>query len=63
VYLDLNADLVRRSSPGLVVARKEFMPQQRFFKHPDFYYAVARRIETRGFDEDLARRLGEGAKL
>jgi hypothetical protein len=63
IYLDLNADLVRRNSSGLAGARKEFMPQQKGFKHPDFYYALARRIETHGFDEELFRRLGEPAKV
>ena len=58
IYLDLNADLVRRNSPALAAARKEFLPVQKGFKHPDFYYAVARRIESRGFDGDLARWVG-----
>jgi hypothetical protein len=62
IYLDLNADLVRRNSPGLAGARKEFMPHQRFLKHPDFYYPLARRIEAHGFDEELARQLGATAK-
>lgn len=63
IYLDLNADLVRRSSPGLAEARKEFMPLQKGFKHPDFYYPLARRIEAHGFDEELASRLGAVAKV
>ena len=63
IYLDLNADLVRRNSPGLACARKEMLPQQKGFKHPDFYYALARRIEAHGFDEELARRVGEPAKV
>ena len=58
IYLDLNADLVRRNSPALAAARKEFLPQQKGFKHPDFYYAVARRIESHSFDGDLARWVG-----
>jgi len=58
IYLDLNADLVRRRSPGLAAARKEIMPLQKGFKHPDFYYPLARRIEAHGFDEELARYLG-----
>jgi hypothetical protein len=62
IYLDLNSDLVRRNSPGLVGARKEFIPQQRLFKHPDFYYPLARRIEAHGFDADLASWVGEPAK-
>ncbi len=62
IYLDLNADLVRRNSPVLAAARKEFMPQQKGFKHPDFYYALARRIEAHGFDEELARRVGTPVK-
>jgi hypothetical protein len=63
IYLDLNADLVRRHSPGLAAARKEFMPLQKGFKHPDFYYPLARRIETHGFDADLSSRLGGVAKV
>ena len=62
IYLDLNADLVRRNSPGLAAARKEFLPQQKGFKDPAFYYALARRIETRGFDSELAREGGVPAK-
>lgn len=62
IYLDLNADLVRRHSPNLAGARKEFMPHQKFLKNPDFYYPLARRIEAHGFDEDLSRRLGEPAR-
>lgn len=63
LYLDLNADLVRRNSPALACARKEFIPQQKGFKHPDFYYAVARRIESHGFDADLGGRLPVVAKV
>jgi hypothetical protein len=63
LYLDLNADLVRRNSPALACARKEFIPQQKGFKDPAFYYALARRIEAHGFDEELARRVGEPAKV
>jgi hypothetical protein len=63
IYLDLNADLVRRNSPALAAARKEFLPQQKGFKDPNFYYAVARRIETHGFDSELAREVGEPAKV
>ncbi len=61
-YLDLNADLVRRDSPNLAFARKEFVPLQKGFKNPDFYYPLARRIEAHGFDEELARQLGGAAK-
>ena len=61
VYLDLNADLVRRNFPGLSYARKELLPHQKGFKHPDFYYPLARRIEAHGFDEELTRRLGTPA--
>lgn len=56
-YLDLNADLVRRSSPLLAVARKEFLPQQRPFKTPEFYYPLVRRIENHALDDDLGRRM------
>jgi hypothetical protein len=55
IYLDLNADLIRRNSPVLAAARKEFLPQQKGFKDPKFYYAVARRIESHDFDSELAR--------
>lgn len=56
IYLDLNADLVRRGSPLLAAARKEFLPRQRsLFKTPEFYYPLVRRIEAHGFDADLAR--------
>lgn len=62
IYLDLNADLVRRNSPALAAARKEFMPQQKGFKDPEFYYALARRIETHDFDSELAREAGSPAQ-
>jgi hypothetical protein len=54
-YLDLNADLVRRRSDLLALARKEHIPQQRPFKTPEFYYPLVRRIEAHGFDEELGR--------
>lgn len=54
-YLDLNADLVRRRSPLLALARKDRIPQQRPFKTPEFYYPLVRRIEAQGFDEELGR--------
>ncbi len=53
IYLDLNADLVRRQSPLLAVAREEHLPRQRPFKTPEFYQALLRRIESHAFDEDL----------
>ena len=53
MYLDLNADLIRRHSPALAMARKEFVPQQKPIKKPQFYYALARKIETHGFDAEL----------
>lgn len=56
MYLDLNADLLRRGSPLLALARKEFIPQQRPYKTPEFYYPLIRRIETHDFDEELTRR-------
>lgn len=58
MYLDLNADLIRRNSPALALARKEFLPRQRPFKNPAFYYPLARRIESHGFDDELTRQLG-----
>ncbi len=57
VYLDLNADLVRRGSPALAAARKEFLPRQAPFKKPAFYYPLSRRIENHGFDEELNSKL------
>jgi len=57
LYLDLNIDLFRRRSPALAAARKDFLPRQTPWKTPDFYYALARRIEQAGFDEELSRRL------
>lgn len=57
IYLDVNADLVRRDSLLLAAARKEFLPRQTPYKTPDFYYALARRIEAHGLDPDLAKHL------
>lgn len=57
LYLDLNAELLRRDSSLLAVARKEFLPQQSPFKTPGFYYALARKIEAGGFDKELSQRL------
>jgi hypothetical protein len=57
MYLDLNADLVRRNSPALAMARKEFVPQEKPFKSSRFYYALARRIEAHGLDAELLQRL------
>jgi hypothetical protein len=57
IYLDANADLVRRDSPLLAAARKDLLPRQTPYKTPEFYYALARRIEAHGLDTDLARHL------
>ena len=57
IYLDLNADLIRRNSPVLAFARKEFVPQEKPFKTPKFYYALARKIESHGFDAELMEHL------
>lgn len=58
LYLDLNVDLVRRDQASAAVAHKDILPrQQGLFKTPDFYYALARKIETHGFDSALADRL------
>ena len=57
LYLDLNIDLLRRDHPALAAARKECLPQQKPFKTPDFYYALARRIEAHGFDRELSEHL------
>jgi len=55
IYLDLNADLVHRDQPTVAFATKEFLPRQKgLFKTPDFYYPLARKTETRGFDAELA---------
>jgi len=62
MYLDLNADLVRRNSLALAVARKEFVPQERPFKTPQFYYALAHKIETHGFDAELMGHLSSSGK-
>jgi len=62
LYLDLNADLLRRGSPTLAVARKEILPRQSLFKTPRFYYALARRIESHDFDAELARLLPDESR-
>ena len=62
MYLDLNADLVRRNSPGLAMARKEFVPQEKPFKSSRFYYALARKIEAHGFDIELMQRLSASGR-
>jgi len=55
IYLDLNADLVRRDQPAAAFATKEFLPRQSgLFKTPDFYYPLALKIENHGFDAELA---------
>jgi len=59
VYLDVNAMLVRRKSAMLAFARKECVPQQKPFKQPAFYYALARQIETGEFELELARRMAK----
>ena len=59
MYLDLNADLVRRNLPALAMARKEFIPQEKPFKTSRFYYALARKIESHGFDTELLQRLAD----
>lgn len=64
LYLDLNADLLRRGSPALAVARKELIPQKRPFKTHGFYYAIARGIESHAFDVELSHHLpGASEKL
>jgi hypothetical protein len=63
IYLDLNADLIRRDLPVAAVACKEFIPRQPgLFKTPDFYYTLAGKIENHSFDAELAARL-TGQKL
>jgi hypothetical protein len=59
MYLDLNADLVRRNSPALAVARKEFLPMEKPIKRSHFYYSLARKIEAHGFDPELMQRLAD----
>jgi hypothetical protein len=57
LYLDLNVDLVRRDQPIAALAHKDIIPRQGLFKTPDFYYAVALKIESHGFDEQLGAQL------
>jgi len=58
IYLDLNADLIRRDLPIAALAGKEFIPRQPgLFKTPDFYYTLACKIENHGFDAELTARL------
>lgn len=58
LYLDLNLDLVRRDQPTVAVAHKDVLPREKgLFKTPEFYYALARKIESHGFDTALADRL------
>jgi len=57
MYLDLNADLLRRNCRALAVARKEYVPQETPFKTTRFYYALARKVESHGFDAELTKRL------
>jgi hypothetical protein len=55
IYLDLNADLIRREMPTAALANKEFLPRQTgLFKTPDFYYPLSLKIENHGFDTELA---------
>jgi hypothetical protein len=53
MYLDINAALLRRNSDALALARKEFIAQQRPFKKPAFYYALARDVERSGYEAEL----------
>jgi hypothetical protein len=53
LYLDLNADLLRRDSPGIAAARKEFLPRQGMVKTHRFYYPLARQVEAHAFDAAL----------
>jgi len=57
IYLDLNMDLVRRDLPAAALARKEFIPRQRYFKTSAFYHMLARKIENHGFDAELSAQL------
>lgn len=61
LYLDLNTDFIRRDLPAVALARKEVIPRQRPFKTHAFYYALARKIEAHGFDEELRRGLPSGS--
>ncbi|MFO1447908.1 MAG: hypothetical protein U1F61_07095 [Opitutaceae bacterium] len=56
MYLDINAQLLRRNSTALGLARKEFVPNQRPFKKPAFYYALARDVEATGYEAQLRAR-------
>ena len=56
MYLDINAALLRSTSNALALARKEFIAQQRPFKKPAFYYAMAREVERTGYESELRAR-------
>ncbi|MBK9992195.1 MAG: hypothetical protein IPP19_16090 [Verrucomicrobia bacterium] len=57
VYLDLTTDLIRREQPAVAAAHKDILPRQKFFKTPEFYHAIVRKIEAHGFDAELNARL------
>lgn len=57
VYLDLNTDLIRRAQPAAAAAHKDCIPRQKYFKTPEFYHALVRKIEAHGFDAELSARL------
>lgn len=56
MYLDVNAALIRRNSPALAFARKEFVPQEKPFKTSRFYYSLARKVESCEFEHELIQR-------
>ncbi|MFT3784456.1 MAG: hypothetical protein QM790_20790 [Nibricoccus sp.] len=59
LYLDLNVDLIRRDLPAAAAAHKDVLPRQGFFKTPEFYYSLAQKIESHGFDTELTARIEE----
>jgi hypothetical protein len=61
MYLDINAALLRRNSDALALARKEFIAQQRPFKKPAFYYALAREVERSGYEAELRARASQAS--
>lgn len=61
IYLDLNTDLIRREQPAAAAAHKDILPRQKFFKTPEFYHALVRKIEAHGYDAELTARVSSPA--
>lgn len=60
MYVDLNADMIRRDLPLAAAARKEAVPRQGLLKVEKFYYDLARKIERHGFDDELSSVIQSG---